>query len=112
VLLLGSYPPLTRVLRLALEEEGFTVHVACPDRPEGASIREECDVVVLDVKSSGDSALSVVRRWCRGGLRAPVLALVTPHVSTDLTSTVDAWLAKPFDLNDLLATLRALVRSV
>jgi DNA-binding response OmpR family regulator len=107
VLLIGTYPPLTRALRRGLEEEGFAVDVACPGRGKGIPVGDGYDAVVVDMKSSGD-ALPPVRRRC--GLRAPVLALASPDGPGELTPAVDAWLAKPFDLNDLLTRLHALVR--
>jgi DNA-binding response OmpR family regulator len=110
VLLIGNYPPLTRALRRGLEEEGFSVDIACPDRGGGAPGAEEYDAVVLDMKSPGDATLPEVRHWYRCGLHTPVLVLCSPDGPGDLTPAVDAWLAKPFDLNDLLTRLRALVR--
>jgi DNA-binding response OmpR family regulator len=111
VLLVGSYALLSKALRRGLEEEGFTVDVACPDRGGCAPVGEEYDAVVVDLKSSGDPALSSVLRWRRCGLLAPVLALAPPSGPGDLTPAADAWLAKPFDLDDLLNLLRALVRA-
>jgi two-component system, OmpR family, response regulator len=110
VLLIGSYPPLLRALRRGLEEEGFSVDIACPNRGKGAPDAEQYDAVVLDMKSPYDPALPQVRHWRRCGLCAPVLVLSSPDGPGDLTTAVDAWLAKPFDLNDLLTRLRALVR--
>jgi DNA-binding response OmpR family regulator len=110
VLLIGSYPSLTRALRRGLEGEGFTVDVAGPDRGRGDPVGEEYDAVVLDMKSPGDPTLPVVQSWRRCGLRAPVLALTSPDGPGDLAPAVDAWLAKPFDLNALLTRLHALVR--
>jgi DNA-binding response OmpR family regulator len=108
VLLIGSYPPLTRVLRRGLEEEGFTVDVACLDRGGGAPVGEKYDAVVLDMKSPGDPTLPAVQHWRRCGLRGPVLALAPPDGLGEFATAVDAWLAKPFDLDDLLTRLRAL----
>jgi DNA-binding response OmpR family regulator len=110
VLVTGSYPPLTRALRRGLEEEGFTVDVAGPDQGGGAPVGEEYAAVVLDIKSSGDPALPAVQHWRRCGLRAPVLVLSPPDGPGDLAPSVDAWMAKPFDLDDLLSRLHALVR--
>jgi DNA-binding response OmpR family regulator len=109
VLLICSYPPLTRALRRGLEEEGFTVDVACPDRG-GVSAGQEYDAVVLDMEPPGSPALPAVQHRHRCGLRAPVLALVCPDGPGALTPAVDAWLAKPFALDDLLTRLHALVR--
>jgi DNA-binding response OmpR family regulator len=110
VLLIGSYPPLMRALRRWLEEEGFTIDVACPDRGEDVPGGWQYDAVVVDIKSSGDPALPAVRRWRQCGLRSPVLALTSPDGPGDLAPCIDAWLAKPFALDDFLARLRALVR--
>jgi DNA-binding response OmpR family regulator len=62
------------------------------------------------MKSSGASALSKVQHWRQCGRRVPILALSSPDGPGDLTSAVNAWLAKPFGLNALVARLHALVR--
>ena len=111
VLLLCSSWLLTRALRRLLEEEGFTVEVACPGRDGDAlAAVGEYDAIVLDMKRPGEPALSAVQRWHQGGLRAPLLVLAPPDGPGDLVPAYD-WLAKPFDLDDPLARLRALVRS-
>jgi DNA-binding response OmpR family regulator len=111
VLLIGSHAPLTKALRRGLEEEGFAVDVACPTEIMREHCGEGYDAVVLDIKSPGDPVLLAVRHWRRCGLRAPVLALSSPDGPGDLAPALDAWLAKPFDLDVLLTRLRALVRS-
>lgn len=110
VLLIGSYPPLTKALRRGLEEEGFSVDIDCSNRGGVAPGAEKYDAVILDMKFPDDPPLADVRHWRRCGLHAPMLVLCSPDGPGDLTPAVAAWLAKPFDLDDLLTRLRALVR--
>jgi DNA-binding response OmpR family regulator len=103
VLLVGGYRPLLRALRQGLEEEGFTVHVAADGRLETRIIASAAyDAIVLDLMKPGESLLP---SWRRAGLKTPVLALTRPG---DYASGADAWLAKPFALEDFFAHLRVL----
>jgi two-component system OmpR family response regulator len=116
VLLVGDYQPLLKPLKRGLEEEGFTVDVACRDRDGEAWIMtEDYNAIVLDVMRPEDAALSAVRRWRQVGLLAPVLVL-TPsgcfgHPAGDLASDIDDWLTKPFHLDEFFARLQVLVLS-
>jgi two-component system OmpR family response regulator len=110
VLLIGSYPPLTRALRQALEEEGFTVDVACPgDERVVAVAAAEVDAIVLDRMRPGEPNLSTVRSWRQLRPRAPVLLLASPDGPGDLAQAISDWLAKPFDVDAFLDRLRALI---
>jgi DNA-binding response OmpR family regulator len=116
VLLLGGYGPLVKALTRGLQEEGCTVDVACGDRAGSSEISLlGYDAIILDLMRPEDVGLSLlVQGWRRAGLRTQVLALTAPE-SLDgrvpgLGSMADAWLTKPFALEELFARLRALVR--
>ncbi|MEZ5233269.1 MAG: response regulator transcription factor [Acidimicrobiales bacterium] len=102
-------------LARALELEGYTVIVA-PDGQRGldAVARHRPDAVILDVMMPVLDGLSTCRRLRAARDRTPVLILTARSEVPDRVSGLDAgaddYLAKPFDLEELLARLRALMR--
>jgi len=74
----------------------------------------EPDVIVLDVMMPFVDGLTVCRRLRERRDRTPVLMLTARHEVSDRVAGLDAgaddYLAKPFDLEELLARIRALLR--
>ncbi|MBS0293702.1 MAG: response regulator [Proteobacteria bacterium] len=72
------------------------------------------DAVVLDLTLPGLDGLQVLEQARAGGLRTPVLLLTARGTVGDrvlgLNAGADDYLPKPFDLDELEARLRALVR--
>ncbi len=72
------------------------------------------DAVVLDLSLPGLDGLQVLQQARAGGLRTPVLLLTARGTVGDrvlgLNAGADDYLPKPFDLDELEARLRALVR--
>src|SRR4029078_9989827 len=102
---------LTRALGL----EGYDV-VQAADGNTALSLIESAqpDVAILDVMMPNIDGLTVCRVLRAERNRLPVLMLTarteTPHRVAGLDAGADAYLAKPFDLDELLARLRALLR--
>jgi DNA-binding response OmpR family regulator len=75
---------------------------------------EAYDACVLDLGLPGMDGLAVLRELRRGGQATPVLVLTARDTQQDkiegLDSGADDYLTKPFDLAELLARLRALIR--
>ena len=115
LLLVEDDPELREMLRVLLGEEGYRVEVA-PDgqRALHLGLTAEYDVVVLDRRLPGIEGLDVVGRWRRHGMAAPVLVLSALGTAADRVAGLDAgaedYLGKPFDVEELLARLRALRR--
>src|SRR5207253_5315690 len=101
--------------RKGLEEEGFAVDTAV-DGEEGAYKAEtaDYDVIILDLMLPKEDGLSLLQRWRRAGLKSHVLVLTARSSIDDkvrgLNLGADDYLTKPFELEELLARLRALVR--
>lgn len=115
VLLIEDHKPLVRALRRGLEEEGFAVDTAF-DGEEGAYKAQtaDYDVIILDLMLPKEDGLSLLQRWRRAGLKSQVLVLTARSGIDDkvrgLNLGADDYLTKPFELEELLARLRALVR--
>src|SRR3989440_10242688 len=115
ILLIEDYKQLVRALKQGLEEEGFAVDTA-PDGGEGGYKAETAnyDVIVLDLMLPKGDGLSLLQRWRRAGLKTHVLVLTARGGIEDkvrgLDLGADDYLTKPFELEELLARLRALIR--
>ena len=115
VLLIEDHKPLVRALKQGLEEEGFAVDVAY-DGEEGdyKAHSAEYDVIILDLMLPKEDGLSLLQRWRREGMKTHVLVLTARSSIEDkvkgLDLGADDYLTKPFELGELLARLRALIR--
>jgi len=115
VLLIEDHKPLVRGLRKGLEEEGFAVDVAY-DGEEGdfKAKTAEYDVIILDVMLPKMDGLALLQKWRREGLQTHILMLTARGSIEDkvkgLDIGADDYLTKPFELEELFARLRALIR--
>jgi two-component system OmpR family response regulator len=114
VLAVEDEPDLLGSLLKALREDGYAVDGA-PDGEEGLYKAEsyDYDAVVLDIMLPGIDGWEVLRRL-RKTKKTPVLMLTARDAVRDrvrgLDSGADDYLVKPFELPELLARLRALIR--
>ncbi|CAM3811933.1 response regulator transcription factor [Nocardiopsis rhodophaea] len=104
-------------LERALELEGYQVRTASDGVEALASVHAQpVDLLVLDVMMPGVDGLGVCRVLRAEGDRTPILMLTarveTPDRVAGLDAGADDYLPKPFDLDELLARLRALLRRV
>jgi two-component system response regulator MprA len=108
-----------RAVREALERalgyEGYDVESAPDGGAALAAIeRRAPDVVVLDVMMPGLDGLAVTRRLREKGNRVPILMLTARDGIDErvegLDMGADDYLVKPFELDELLARMRALLR--
>jgi two-component system KDP operon response regulator KdpE len=114
VLVVDDDPQLSRALRITLRAAGYEVVLAADGRTalrEAAA--EHPDLVVLDLglpDLDGTEVLRGLRPWFTG----PVLVLSARADSHDKVGALDAgaddYVSKPFDMAELLARLRALLR--
>jgi DNA-binding response OmpR family regulator len=115
VLLVEDHQPLARALRQGLEEEGFAVDCAVDGEEGDFKARSaEYDAIILDLMLPKRDGLSLLQDWRRGGVDTHVLILTARGTIEDkvrgLDLGADDYLTKPFELEELLARLRALVR--
>ncbi|UUY06749.1 response regulator [Pseudomonas sp. J452] len=102
-------------LRLGLRQEGYTVDWL----QDGASavhalLSESFDLLVLDLGLPRLSGIQVLQQLRKSGSALPVLILTARDATEDRIAGLDAgaddYLIKPFDLDELKARLRALLR--
>jgi len=107
-------PDLLKALAQALREEGYAVDTAT-DGEDGLFKAEtwDYDALVLDVMLPKQDGWQVLLKL-RNTKKTPVLMLTARDQSRDrvrgLDSGADDYVIKPFDLPELLARLRALIR--
>ena len=115
ILVVEDEPNLRRQLKSVLEQAGYAVDAAA-DGEEGHYLgaNEAYDAVVLDLGLPEVDGLTVLDRWRREGHTMPVLVLTARDSWSDKVAGLDAgaddYLAKPFQIEELVARLRALIR--
>ncbi len=102
-------------LRVGLTQEGYAVDwVSDATLATGALCNEPFDLMVLDIGLPDRSGLDVLRELRGRGNDMPVLILTARDTVSDrvqgLDSGADDYLVKPFDLDELAARIRALLR--
>jgi DNA-binding response OmpR family regulator len=115
VLLVEDHKPLARALRQGLEEENFAVDLAADGEEADVKARNTSyDVIILDLMLPKIDGMTLLRRWRHDGIRTHVLVLTAKGSVEDkvhgLDHGADDYLTKPFELEELLARLRALIR--
>src|SRR6478672_1491561 len=115
VLIVEDEPNLGRQLRSTLEGAGYAVDLAT-DGEDGHYLgsTENYDAVILDLGLPEVDGLTVLDRWRKEGRKMPVLVLTARDSWSDKVAGLDAgaddYLAKPFQTEELIARLRALIR--
>ena len=115
VLLVEDDKELSALLDRLLTGEGYAVSIA-RDGQEGLhrGLVGEWDVLVVDRGLPAIEGLDLVARLRARGVFAPVLVLTARDTVADRVEGLDAgaedYLGKPFEVEELLARLRALLR--
>ena len=117
MLIIDDDRALRDALRRALTLAGYDVETAAGGEQGLASIAERPpDAVLLDIGMPGVDGLEACRRLRAAGDRIPVLMLTAREAVEDRIDGLDAgaddYLVKPFDMGELKARLRALLRRV
>lgn len=117
ILLVEDEQKLARFVELELTSEGYSVSVAGDGMAGLIAAREsKPDLILLDWEMPGISGLEVCRRLRSTGIQVPVILLTGRSAIADrvvgLDAGADDYLAKPFSIEELLARIRARLRSV
>jgi two-component system response regulator MprA len=114
ILIVDDDRALREALRRALTLAGYDTVLAADGEEALALAGTGPDAVVLDVGLPGIDGLEVCRTLRASGDRVPVLMLTARDAIADRIDGLDAgaddYLVKPFDVGELKARLRALVR--
>ncbi|HEX9012976.1 MAG TPA: response regulator transcription factor [Anaerolineaceae bacterium] len=114
ILIIEDDEAILKVLRRGLVYEGYQVDTALEGQSGLGMARDEHpDLVILDWMLPGMDGLEVCRRLRAGG-NIPILMLTAKDTVPDRVQGLDAgaddYLVKPFELDELLARIRALLR--
>ena len=115
ILLIEDDPVLLNQVRNSLEDNGYSVDTAL-DGEEGHYLgdTEPYDAVVLDLGLPKIDGITVLEKWRKENKKYPVLILTARDRWSEKVAGFDAgaddYLTKPFQMEELLARLRALIR--
>jgi len=115
VLIVEDEPTLGQQLKSTLEANGYAIDLSM-DGEDGHFLgsTEDYDAVILDLGLPEIDGLTVLDRWRKEERNFPVLVLTARDSWSDKVAGLDAgaddYLAKPFQTEELIARLRALIR--
>lgn len=106
---------MARVIRQGLIESGYAVDVANTGHDgEQMAASQAYDVIVLDVMLPDQDGMQACANLRRRGVKTPILMLTALSTTGDKVKGLDAgaddYLTKPFEFDELLARVRALLR--
>lgn len=115
ILIVDDEAQIQKFLRIALESSGFTVTAAAKGL-EGVSraALDQPDLVIVDLglpDLDGKAVISRIREWSA----VPILVLSVRNAEAEKVAALDAgandYVVKPFGIAELLARIRALLRT-
>ncbi len=115
ILLVEDDPKIAGAVKAVLDAQGYLVEIE-RDGEEAWFLgdTEDYAAVILDLGLPTMDGLSVLKRWRAGGRTMPVLVLTARGSWTDRVEGIDAgaddYLPKPFEMEELSARLRAILR--
>lgn len=115
ILVVEDEPAIAASISAALSASGYQTRTAV-DGEEAWFLgdTEDFDLVVLDLGLPKMDGLAVLKRWRGAGRQMPVLILTArgawPERVEGIDAGADDYLAKPFQIEELVARVRALIR--
>jgi two-component system, OmpR family, response regulator len=115
LLLAEDDPDLSRQLKIFLEDSGYAVDASLDGEDAhflGES--ESYDAIILDLGLPVIDGISVLKKWRDAGIDTPVLILTARDSWSEKVAGLDVgaddYVPKPFQIEEVLARIRALIR--
>ncbi len=114
ILIVDDEPSVRELLRDCLEIEGFTVSEACNGREINEQLAQQAiDLITLDLNLGGENGFDLVRE-IRTTRNVPIVMITGKGDTIDrvvgLELGADDYIAKPFQLREVVARIRAVLR--
>lgn len=115
ILIVEDEKEISRDIGAALEAANYVVSYAADgEEADFFGFTEDYDAVILDLGLPRLDGLTVLKNWRREGRNFPVLILTARGSWQDkvegIDNGADDYLAKPFEMEELLARLRSIIR--
>lgn len=116
ILVIEDEAQIARVLRMELEYEGYQVSIEYNGRTGlEKALQSEVDLILLDVMLPEISGIEVLRRLRKENQETPVILLTARDMTIDKVAGLDQgandYVTKPFEIEELLARIRACIRN-
>lgn len=115
ILVVEDEPAISAGISAALAASGYQTRLAVDgEQAWFLGDTEDFDLVILDLGLPKMDGLAVLKRWRTAGRQMPVLILTArgawPERVEGIDAGADDYLAKPFQIEELMARIRALIR--
>lgn len=115
ILIIEDEKQIARILTLELSYEGYET-MSAPDGQSGLelALKEDWDVILLDIMLPKLNGIEVLQGFRKINKHTPVIMLTAKTAKTDIVNGLDQgandYITKPFDIEELFARIRAVLR--